>query len=168
MKTNDYLMKKWCFGFGRGQTKAREEAKMNASGELQTYQSYPKYRTIVFRVDKAEKKGTDWHIEGTQFASLTAKPKKKKMVLTEKNGLLFVAGQKRPFLRIQNPGLVTEEGIPPVGSLITVDKKHAIVTAVERNQVTIFTNGKIKTIVCRPGQVRWHSDKVLASAIGPA
>jgi len=168
MQSNDYLMKKWCFGFGRGKAKAREEAAMNANGELQTYQSYPKYRTIVFKVDKARKKGTDWHIEGTQFASLTAKPKKKKMVLTEKNGLLFVAGQKRPFLRIQNPGLVTEEGIPPVGSLITVDKKHAIVTAVERNQVTIFTNGKIKTIVCRPGQVRWHSDKVLANAIEPA
>ena len=166
MKTNDYLMKKWCFGFGRGKTKAREEAAMNASGELQTYQSYPKYRTIVFRVDKAEKKGTDWHIEGTQFASLTAKPKKKKMVLTEKNGNLYAAGQKRPFLRIQDPGIVTEEGIPPVGSLITVDKKHAIVMSIERNQLTVFVNGRSKTIVCRPGQIRWHSDKVLAHAVG--
>ena len=59
MKTNDYLMKKWCFGFGRGKAKAREEGRMNADGELQTYRSYPKYRTIVFRVEKAEKKGTD-------------------------------------------------------------------------------------------------------------
>ena len=166
MKTNDYLMKKWCFGFGRGKAKAREEGRMNADGELQTYQSYPKYRTIVFRVDKVEKKGTDWHIEGTQFASLTAKPKKKKMVLTEKNGYLYAPGQKRPFLRIQNPGLITEDGIPPVGSLITVDKKHAIVTSVERNQVTVFVNGQTKTIVCRPGQIRWHSDKVLAHAVG--
>jgi len=166
MKTNDYLMKKWCFGFGRGKTKGREEGGMNANGELQTFRSYPKYRTIVFRVDKAEKKGTDWHIEGTQFASLTAEPKKKKMVLTEKNGNLYVAGQKRPFLRIQDPGIVTEEGIPPVGSLITVDKKHAIVMSVERNQLTVFVNGRSKTIVCRPGQIRWHSDKVLAHAVG--
>ena len=166
MKTNDYLMKKWCFGFGRGKTKGREEGGMNANGELQTFRSYPKYRTIVFRVDKAEKKGTDWHIEGTQFASHTAEPKKKKMVLTEKNGNLYVAGQKRPFLRIQDPGIVTEEGIPPVGSLITVDKKHAIVMSVERNQLTVFVNGRSKTIVCRPGQIRWHSDKVLAHAVG--
>ena len=164
MKENDYLMKKWCFGFGRGKTKAREEASMNASGELQTYRSYPKYRTIVFRVDKATKKGSEWHVEGTQFASLTAKPKKSKMVLTEKNGVLDVEGQKRPFLRVQNPGIVTEDGIPPVGSLITVDKKHAIVTSVERNQLTVFVNGAIKTIVCRPGQIRWHSDKVLIHA----
>ena len=166
MNSNDYLMKKWCFGFGRGQAKGREEGRMNASGELQTYQSYPKYRTIIFKVEKAVKKGSKWHIEGLQFISLTAKPKKKKMVLIEKKGLLYVTGQKRPFLRIQSPELIAEEGIPPVGSLITIDKKHAIVTATDRNQLTIFTNGKIKTIVCRPGEVRWHSDKVLASAVG--
>jgi hypothetical protein len=164
MKENDYLMKKWCFGFGRGKTKVREEARMSADGELNTYQSYPKYRTIVFRIDKATKKGEEWHVEGTQFASLTAKPKKSKMVLQEKNGVLYVPGQKRPFLRIQDPGIVTEEGIPPVGSLITVDKKHAIVTAVDRNQLTVFVNGNTKTFVCRPGQIRWHSDKVLIHA----
>ena len=101
-----------------------------------------------------------------QFASLTGKPKKTKLVLQEKNGLLYVAGQKRPFLRIQDPGLVTEDGIPPVGSLITVDKKHAIVTAVDRNQLTVFVNGQLKTIICKPGQIRWHSDKVLVSAAG--
>ena len=164
MKTDDYLMKKWCFGFGRGKTQGREEARMGADGELNTYRSYPKYRTIVFKVDKAIKKGTEWHVEGTQFASLTAKPKKIKMVLLERNGVLYVPGQKRPFLRIQNPGIVTEDGIPPVGSLITVDKKHAIVTAVDRNQLTVFVNGKTKNIVCRPGQIRWHSDKVLIHA----
>ncbi len=165
MKPNDYLMKKWCFGFGRS-TQGRDEAKMNASGELQTYRSYPKYRTIVFKVDKVSRKGSEWHIEGTQFISLTAKPKKSKMVLTEKKGHLYAPGQKRPFLRIQDPGLVTDEGVPPVGSLITVDKKHAIVMAVERNQVTVFVNGETKTITCKPGTVRWNSDKVLAHAVG--
>ena len=88
------------------------------------------------------------------------------MVLTEKNGYLYAAGQKRPFLRIQDPGLVTDEGVPPVGSLITVDKKHAIVMSVERNQVTVFVNGKTKTITCKPGAIRWNSDKVLAHAVG--
>ena len=76
MKTDDYLMKKWCFGLGRGKTQGREEARMGEDGELNTYRSYPKYRTIVFKVDKATKKDTEWHVEGTQFASLTAKPKK--------------------------------------------------------------------------------------------
>lgn len=166
MKQNDYLMKKWCFGFGRSKAKAREEAYMNKDGELQTHRSYPKYRTIIFKVEKATKKGNQWQVEGTQFASLTGKPKKTKLILQEKNGLLYVAGQKRPFLRIQDPGLLTEDGIPPVGSLITVDKKHAIVTAVDRNQLTVFVKGQLKTVVCKPGQIRWHSDKVLISAVG--
>tara|TARA_R110000824_G_scaffold67377_9_gene174623 strand:+ start:6997 stop:7503 length:507 start_codon:yes stop_codon:yes gene_type:complete len=165
MKQNDYLMKKWCFGFSRGKAKAREEAAMNANGELQTYRTYPKYRTIVFKVEKATLKDNQWTVEGTQYASLTGKPKKTKLVLTEKKGLLYAPNQKRPFLRIQDPGLLTEDGIPPVGSLITVDKKHAIVTAVERNQLTVFVNGQVKTVVCRPGQIRWHSDKVLISAV---
>jgi hypothetical protein len=166
MKENDYLMKKWCFGMGR--SKAREEARMNGDGELYTFRTYPKYRTIVFKVEKAKfKKGqNEWTVEGQQYSSLTGKPKKTKLVLHEKNGMLYVEGQKRPFLRIQDPGLVTEDGIPPVGSLITVDKKHAIVTAVDRNQLTVFVNGQLKTVVCKPGNVRWHSDKVLISAVG--
>ena len=57
------------------------------------------------------------------------------------------------------------KGIPPIGSLITVDKKHAIVTAIERNQLTVFVDGNLKTIVCKPGQIKWHSDKVLLSAV---
>ena len=166
MKQDDYLLKKWCFGFGRSKTKAREEVAVNANGELQTYRSYPKYRTIVFKIEKAQKKGDEWHVEGTQYASLTAKPKKTKLVLTEKNGVLYAPGQKRPFLRIQSPSTVTEKGIPPVGSLITVDKKHAIVTDVGRNQLTVFVNGHTKTVVCRPGQIKWHSDKVLVHVCG--
>ena len=51
MQANDILMKKWCFGMGR--SKARVEAAMNNQGELQTYHSFPKYRTIVFKVTQA-------------------------------------------------------------------------------------------------------------------
>ena len=86
-------------------------------------------------------------------------------MLNEQRGLYTAPGQKRPFLQIQDPGLLTEEGIPPVGSLITVNKKHAIVTAVGRNELTVFVNNKIQKIACRPGTIKWHSDKILASAI---
>jgi len=163
MKQNDVLMKKWCFGTGR--SKVREEAVMNENGELQTYRTYPKYRTIVFKVEKATKKGNQWHVEGKQYSSLNGKPKTTKLVLNEKAGLYRVDGQKRPFLQIENPGQLTEEGLPPVGSLITVNKKHAIVTAVGRNELTVFVNNKIQKIACRPGTIKWHSDKILASAV---
>jgi len=164
MKADDILMKKWCFGTGRGRVKAREEA-VQVNGELQTYRTYPKYRTIIFKVEKATKKGKQWTVEGKQYSSLNGKPKTTKLVLNEKNGLLYVPNQKRPFLKIQNPGLLTEDGLPPVGSLITVNKKHAIVTAVGRNELTVFVNNKIQTITCRPGTIKWHSDKILANAV---
>ena len=163
MQANDILMKKWCFGTGR--SKAREEATMDTNGELQTYRTYPKYRTIVFKVEKATKKGKQWTVEGKQYSSLNGKPKTTKLVLDEKNGVLYAPNQKRPFLKIQNPGLITEDGLPPVGSLITVNKKHAIVTAVGRNELTVFVNNKVQTITCRPGTIKWHSDKILASAV---
>ena len=163
MQANDILMKKWCFGTGR--SKAREEATMDTNGELQTYRTYPKYRTIVFKVEKATKKGKQWTVEGKQYSSLNGKPKTTKLVLDEKNGVLYAPIQKRPFLKIQNPGLITEDGLPPVGSLITVNKIHAIVTAVGRNELTVFVNNKIQTITCRPGTIKWHSDKILASAV---
>ena len=161
-------MKKWCFGMGRFKNnKGREEAAMNANGELETYRTYPKYRTIVFKVLKVEKKEEQWHVEGEQYSSLTGNPKKTKLVLDEKTMgqyKWFIApGQKRPFLKIENPGDLTEEGLPPVGSLITVNKKHAIVTAVGRNQLTVFVNNKLQTIACKPGSIRWHSDKILTS-----
>ena len=169
MQVNDILMKKWCFGLGRGKVKGREEAIMNQQGELQTYVTYPKYRTIVFKVEKATKKGKQWHVEGIQYSSLNGKPKTTKLVLDEKQighyKLFKVPGQKRPFLKIENPGALTEEGLPPVGSLITVNKKHAIVTAVGRNELTIFVNNKIQKITCKPGTIKWHSDKILASVI---
>jgi len=167
MKANDILMKKWCFGMGR--SKAREEAVMNQGGELETYRTYPKYRTIVFKVDKATKTGDQWLVEGKQYSSLNGKPKTTQLTLDEKQKegyKWFVApGQKRPFLKIENPGNLTEEGLPPVGSLITVNKKHAIVTAVGRNQLTVFVNNKLQSITCKPGTVKWHSDKILASVV---
>ena len=165
MQANDILMKKWCFGTGRRKVNAREEAVMNANGELQTFRTYPKYRTIVFKVEKATKKGKQWTVEGKQYSSLNGKPKKHTLVLNENNGVLYAPNQKRPFLKIQNPGLITEDGLPPVCSLITVNKKHAIVTAVGRNQLTVFVNNKVQTITCRPGTIKWHSDKILASAV---
>ena len=163
MQANDILMKKWCFGMGR--SKVREEAVMDANGELQTYRTYPKYRTIVFKIEKAEKKNDQWTIEGVQYSSLNGKPKKTTLNLFEKNGLLYAPNQKRPFLKIQNPGLITEDGLPPVGSLITINKKHAIVTTVGRNELTVFVNNKIQKITCLPGTIKWHSDKILASAV---
>ena len=60
MNAGDVLMKKWCFGMGR--SKAREEGAMNSSGELVTYRTYPKYRTIVFKVDSASKNGETWRV----------------------------------------------------------------------------------------------------------
>ena len=166
MKVNDILMKKWCFGTGRTKVNQREEAVMNHKGELQTYVTYPKYRTIALKVVEAKrnpKNKTQWLVEANQYASLNAKPKKVSLVLNEhSSGLLYIAGQKRPFLKMGDIS-ITEEGLPPVGSLITVDKKHAIVTATGRNELTVFVNNKLKTISCKPGTIKWHSDKILAS-----
>ena len=160
MKANDFLMKKWCFGMGRGRVKAREEA-VQVNGELQTYRTYPKYRTIIFKVTSAKKTGNNWLVEGVQYSSLNGKPKTTKLSLVEKNGLLYAHNQKRPFLRIQDPGMLTESGLPPVGSLISIDKKHAIVTEVGRNELTVFVNGALKTVTCKPGTIKWFSDKIL-------
>ena len=163
MKANDILMKKWCFGTGRG--KVRTEAAVNHDGELATYKTYPKYRTIIFKVEKATfKKGKNlWTIEGKQYSSLNGKPKSKKLFLTEKAGCFYSEGQKRPFLKVQNPNLPIDSGLPPVGSLISVNKKHAIVTEVGRNCLTVYVNGALQTITCKPGTVKWFSDKILKS-----
>jgi hypothetical protein len=60
---------------------------------------------------------------------------------------------------------VSEEGFPPAGSLITVNKKHAIVTKVGRNELTIYVEGQLKKIVCLPGQIKWRSDKILKAVV---
>jgi len=164
MKANDVLMKKWCFGFGRSNVKARNEA-VQVNGELHTFRSFPKYRTIVLKVSSAKEKNGEWEVEGVQYASLKAKPKKIKLKLKEKNGVLYAPNQKKPYLRIDTNVPFDNEGMPPVGSLITVNKKHAIVTEVKRNEIKIWTNGVLQSIVCKPGSVKWHSDKILLSAL---
>lgn len=170
VKKGDILLKKWCFGIGRA--KPRKMVGQNASGEAQTYVTYPKYRTIALKVESAEKKGKLWHVTGTKFASLTGKPKACTLVFEEKgkNRPVFVTGgQKKPFhlIPMANAGnIVAEEGMPPIGSLINVNKKHALVVEVGRNQLTVFVNGEYETLVCKPGSVKWHSDKILTSMAG--
>ena len=163
MISGDVLMKKWCFGMGRA--KAREEAVQGYNGEVNTYVTYPKYRSIVFKVDEVTKKGKNVTVKGKQYASLSAPGKDATMTLTEKKGCFYVDGQKRPFLRMQNPDIPITEGLPPVGSLISVNKKHAIVTEVGRNCLTVYVNNEFKTITCKPGTIKWFSDKVLLSAM---
>jgi hypothetical protein len=168
MKANDVLMKKWCFGTGR--TKARQEGVMNPQGELETYYTYPKYRTIVLKVVEATKKNGQWIVKGKQYSSLNGSPKNVEVVLEEKGTLAKgtwyrAPNQKKPFLKIEGPLMTTEEGMPPVGSLITVNKKHAIVTEVGRNQLTVWVSNKLEKIVCKPGTIKWHSDKILSNAV---
>ena len=66
MISGDVLMKKWCFGMGRA--KAREEAVQGNNGEVNTYVTYPKYRSIVFKVDEVTKKGKNVTVKGKQYA----------------------------------------------------------------------------------------------------
>ena len=167
MKTGDILLKKWCFGIGRA--KPRKMMEQNSSGEANTYITYPKYRTIAVQVESAEQKGKMWHVKGKQFATLTGKPKAVELVVEqkgEKYPLFVVAGQKRPFHFIpasQAGDLTSDEGMPPVGSLISLNKKHALVVGVERNQLTVFVNGKYDTLAVKPGSIKWTADKLLTS-----
>lgn len=163
MISGDVLMKKWCFGTGRA--KAREEAIQSSNGEVSTYVTYPKYRSIVFKVDSVTKNGKRYTVKGKQFASLKGNGKEATLTLTEKNGCFYVDGQKRPFLKMQNPNIPITSGLPPVGSLISVNKKHALVTEVGRNSLTVYVNNAFKTITCKPGSIKWFSDKVLLSAM---
>jgi len=66
---------------------------------------------------------------------------------------------------MQDPNIPISSGFPPVGSLISVNKKHAIVTEVGRNSLTVWTNNTFKTLTCKPGTIKWFSDKVLLSAM---
>jgi len=167
METGDILLKKWCFGIGRA--KPRTMMEQNSSGEANTYITYPKYRTIAVQVESAEQKGKMWHVKGKQFATLTGKPKAVELVVEqkgEKYPLFVVAGQKRPFHFIpasQAGDLTTDEGMPPVGSLISLNKKHALVVGIERNQLTVFVNGQYDTVAVKPGSIKWTADKLLTS-----
>ena len=168
MKKGDILLKKWCFGIGR--SKGRQMVGENHSGEAETYFTYPKYRTIALQVETAEKKGKQWHVTGKQYASLTAKPKAVTVVFDQKGKegrpRFVVGGQKQPFHLIPAEAgqrIVSDEGMPPVGSLISVNKKHALVVEVGRNELTVFLNGVYEKLACKPGSIKWHSDKILKS-----
>jgi len=168
MKKGDILLKKWCFGIGR--SKGRQMVGENRSGEAETYFTYPKYRTIALQVETAEKKGKQWHVTGKQYASLTAKPKTVTVVFDlkgqEGRPRFVVGGQKQPFHLIPAEAgqrIVSDEGMPPVGSLISVNKKHALVVEVGRNELTVFLNGTYEKMACKPGSIKWHSDKILKS-----
>lgn len=163
MKKDDVLLKKWCFGFGK--TKARQEAHTNKNGELQTYYTYPKYRTIVVKISEVVRAGQTWLVKGEQFSSLTGKPKKVELSLVEKNGCFYAPNQKKPFLVVKGVNTRPPEGAPPVGSLITVNKKHAIVTEVGRNELTVWVNNRLEKVVFKPGTIKWHSDKILKNAV---
>tara|TARA_Y100000310_G_scaffold192309_1_gene192263 strand:- start:1215 stop:1736 length:522 start_codon:yes stop_codon:yes gene_type:complete len=168
MKTGDILLKKWCFGIGRA--KPRKMVEQNRQGEAVTYITYPKYRTIALVVETAERKGKTWHVKGKQYASLTGKPKSVEITLdvkgSEKRPHYTVGTQKRPFHLIPMAnagGIVSDDGMPPVGSLISVNKKHAIVVEVGRNQLTVFVDGKYESLTATPGSIKWFSDKILKS-----
>ena len=170
MQAGDILIKKWCFGIGRA--KPRKMVGQNINGEAQTFITYPKYRTIAIRIESAEKKGKTWSVTGKQFASLTGKPKNVNLVFEEKgkNRPYFMTGtQKKPFhlIPMANAGnIIAEEGMPPVGSLISVNKKHALVVDTGRNELTVFVNGAYETLTCKPGSVKWFSDKILTNMAG--
>ena len=170
MQKGDILMKKWCFGIGRSRNMVVE----GASGEAEVVKHFPRYRTIVMKVLDVKKKGKNtYEAEVLKFASMTAEGKKSKVTFKARNHKIGdrewqtykVGTQKRPFHQIKMTA-TTEEGLPPVGSLVTINKKHAIVTEVGRNSMTIFVKGKYEKVVVKPGTVKWHSDKILAHAMG--
>jgi len=161
MKKGDILLKKWCFGVSYNKPKDWVEV---SDGQAHTVQRYPRYRSIVLRVLSAKKKGKDtWEVEAERFASLTAKPKKIKTVIKKnKNGAFVVDGQKKLY-HMLSKGMVIDEKMPPVGSLVTINKKHAIVCSVGRNELTVFVNGAYHTVNVMPGTVRWRKDNIIAS-----
>ena len=161
MKKGDVLLKKWCFGISYKKLVNRLEVH---NGEASVVASFPKYRSIALRVTKVKKKSKDtWEIEAERFASLTAKPKKIKAVIKKtKTGTFVVDGQKRAYHKLDTSKPLSEE-LPPVGSLVTINKKHAIVCTVGRNEMTVWLDGKYATVSVQPGTIRWRKDNIIAS-----
>ena len=161
MKKGDVLLKKWCFGISYKKIYDRIEIH---DGKAQVVASYPKYRSIALRVVKAKKKGKNtWEIEAERFASMTAKPKTVKLVIKKtKTGTFAIDGQKKVYHKLKK-STVLDEKLPPVGSLVTLNKRHALVCAVGRNEMTIFLDGHYNTVSVKPGTVRWREDNILAS-----
>jgi|TARA_R110000824_G_scaffold185997_18_gene367193 hypothetical protein len=161
MKKGDVLLKKWCFGISYRKLYERVEMEGN---EAKTTYSFPKYRSIALRVLSVKKKGKKgYEVEGEQYASLTAKPKKVKIFLKElPNGTFGVEGQKRAYHKLSIP-TVLDDKMPPVGSLVTLNKRHALVVSVGRNEMTVFLDGIYSTVSVKPGAIKWWSDKIIAS-----
>ena len=161
MKKGDILLKKWCFGISLKKPKDWVEV---SGGQAHTVQRYPRYRSIALRVLSAKKKGKDaWEVEAERFASLTAEPKKVKVTIKKnKSGAFVVEGQKRFYHKLSSDTILDEK-MPPVGSLVTINKKHAIVCSVGRNELTVFVNGAYRTVNVMPGTVRWRKDNIIAS-----
>ena len=161
MKKGDVLLKKWCFGISYKKIYDRVEVH---NGEASVVMSYPKYRSIALRVLSATKKGKNsWEIEAEQFASLTAKPKKIKTVIKKvKNGQFVIDGQKRGYHKLDVPPVLSDK-MPPVGSIVTLNKRHALVTGVGRNEMTIFLDNKYLTVSAKPGTIKWRKDNIIAS-----
>jgi len=169
MKENDILMKKWCFVIGR----ARKTVETNEQGEAEIVRSFPRYRTIVMKVASAKKlPNNKWEVEADKYTSLTKPPKRVKVILDQHQqmagGKIFSSykseGEKKSFYHVQ-ASQDADEGMPPVGSLVTLNKRHAIVTETGQNQLTVWMDNKFHEVVVKPGTVRWHSDKILANAV---
>ena len=161
MKKGDVLLKKWCFGISY---KKIYECVEVHNGEASVVMSYPKYRSIALRVLSATKKGKNsWEIEAEQFASITAKPKKIKTVIKKaKNGQFVIDGQKKGYHKLDVPPVLSDK-MPPVGSIVTLNKRHALVTGVGRNEMTIFLDNKYLTVSAKPGTIKWRKDNIIAS-----
>ena len=161
MKKGDVLLKKWCFGISYKKLYARVEMQ---GGEATGVLSFPKYRSIALRVLSAKKKGKNtWEIEAEQFASLTAKPKKIKTTIKKaKNGQFVIDGQKKGYHKLEVPPVLSDK-MPPVGSIVTLNKRHALVVSVGRNEMTVFLDGKYSTLSVKPGTIKWRKDNIIAS-----
>ena len=161
MKKGDVLLKKWCFGISYKKLQNKLEVH---NGEATMVVSFPRYRSIALRVVKSKKKNKNtWEIEAERFASLTAKPKTVKTTIKKaKNGTFVVEGQKKAYHKLSNPG-VLNENMPPVGSLVTINKRHALVTSVGRNEMTVFIDGKYLNVTVEPGKIKWRKDNIIAS-----
>jgi len=161
MKKGDVLLKKWCFGISYKKLENRVEMH---NGQAQVVASWPMYRSIAIKVLSVKKKGSNsWEVEAERYASLKAKPKKVKLIIKKtKLGTYAVEGQKRTYHRLSGSPVLSDK-LPPVGSLVTLNKKPAIVCSVGRNEMTVFVNGGYSTVSVIPGKIKWREDNIIAS-----
>ena len=161
MKKGDVLLKKWCFGISYKKLENRVEMH---NGQAQVVASWPMYRSIAIKVLSVKKKRSDsWEVEAERYASLKAKPKKIKLTIKKtEEGTYAVEGQKRVYHKLSGSPVLSDK-LPPVGSLVTLNKKHAIVCSVARNEMTVFVNGGYTTVSVIPGKIKWREDNIIAS-----